>query len=167
MARLVSSRGLVLGWSHCGWTLSQSPHALISLRRIRPPLLTESEVESGWRQRQTSQQREPLSLSRQRRELLTSCQSLGCKGRHLQRSKQRALRCRRAWSVASCGHRAPRECHQLWRKRTRSRRLSVKNHDLMSSASSASEVMKLWSWKRTPQGGEEAMVHPFHSYEAN
>jgi len=47
----------------------------------------------------------------------------------------------------------PRERHQLWRKRMRSRRLSVKNHDLKPSTSSASEGTKLWSWRRrTPLG---------------
>ena len=64
-----------------------------------------------------------------------------------------ALRCHRVWSIALCGHQAPMERHRLWRKRMRSRRLSVKNYDLKPSASSASEVMKLWSWKRrTPLG---------------
>jgi len=52
-----------------------------------------------------------------------------------------------------CGHRAPRWCHQLWRKRTRWKRLSVRNHDLKPSESSASGAMKWWSWKRrTPLG---------------
>ena len=41
------------------------------------------------------------------------------------------------------GHRAPKERHRLWRKRTTSRRSSVKDHDLRPSASSASEGMKL------------------------
>ena len=48
---------------------------------------------------------------------------------------------------------SPREHHWLWRKRMRSRRLSVKDHDLKPSAASASEGTKLWPWKRrTPLG---------------
>ena len=38
---------------------------------------------------------------------------------------------------------SPREHHQLWRKRMRSRRLSVKKHDLKPSASSANGGTKL------------------------
>ena len=150
---------MVLGWTHCGRTLLQSPRALVSLRSSRPPLLMELEVESGWQQRRMIRWRhqeqmwEPPSLWRREQELLTLCQNQRRRGRQHRWTKRRTPRCCRAWSVAVCDHQAPRQRHRLWRKWTRSRRLNVKNHDLKPSASSTSEVMKLWSWKRrTPLG---------------
>ena len=63
------------------------------------------------------------------------------------------LRHRGAWSDTLSGHRAPRWCLQLQLRRTRWKRLNVRNLDPRLSESSVDATMRWWSLRRrTPLG---------------